>query len=70
MFVARARQPNPKVRQAMQEEHTSAADSKDEFTTGNYEVCTTPEIEWGFVAEPECRAEWPEEEKLRSTPPG
>ena len=35
-----------KTVQAMSDEHTKAADSHDEFTTGNYGVTTTPAIEW------------------------
>ena len=66
--------PNPSVETAMTGEHTQSADSKEEFTTGNYGVTTTPEIEWLFVVEPQQREEgehsspWPKEEKLRDTP--
>ena len=35
----------------MEVEHTKKNDSRDEFTTGNYGVSTTPEIEWWFVVE-------------------
>ena len=52
-------------RTAMEREHTAAADSGDEFTTDNYEVTTTPTIEWWFVAEPEGHAAaWPAEHKI------
>ena len=66
--------PNPSVETAMAGEHTQSADSKEEFTTGNYGVTTTPEIEWLFVVEPQQReggehsSPWPKEEKLRDTP--
>ena len=35
-----------------------------EFTTGNYSVVTTSEIEWKFVVEPETPIKWPIEERL------
>ena len=41
--------PRPNVREAMTDEHVRSSDSQDEFTTGNYGVTTTPEIEWSFV---------------------
>ena len=57
--------PNPNVRRAMEDEHTKASDSKDEFTTANYTVTTTPEIEWWFVTDPEREGvAWPEEAYL------
>jgi hypothetical protein len=59
--------PDPNVRTAMEREHTAAADSGDEFTTDNYEVTTTPTIEWRFVAEPEGHAAaWPAEHKIEA----
>ena len=59
--------PDPNVRTAMEREHTAAADSGDEFTTDNYEVTTTPTIEWWFVAEPEGHvAAWPAEHKIEA----
>ena len=62
--------PNPRVREAMEAEHTKKDDSRDEFTTGNYGVSTTPEIEWWFVADPEREGlSWPEEAKLRDAAP-
>ena len=60
--------PRPKVREAMEEEHTAASDSLDEFKTANYGVTTTPTLEWWFVTEPEKQVEWPVEEKLRDSP--
>ena len=58
------------VREAMEAEHTKAADSHDEFTTGNYGVTTTAVIEWQFVADPEREGlMWPVEEKLRDAAP-
>ena len=60
--------PNPKVRAAMVSEHTAAADSQDEFTTGNYCVTTTPQLEWWFVTEPERDGVlWPLEKGLRGS---
>ena len=65
--------PSPNVQLAMEEEHVAASDSHDEFTTSNYEVTTTPEIEWRFVVEATDRRlpeglEWPMEQKLRGIP--
>ena len=62
--------PDPKVREAMEAEHTKRADSHEEFTTGNYGVTTTPEQEWWFVADPERDGVvWPVEEKLLEAQP-
>ena len=44
--------PNPNLRLAMRTEHCGSADSKFEFTTGNYGITTTPEIEWHVVLDP------------------
>ena len=44
--------PSPNLRAAMQTEHCAAADSQDEFTTTNYGVTTTPEVEWHAVVDP------------------
>jgi hypothetical protein len=44
--------PQARVLQAMAREHTGAADSRDEFTTPNYGVSTSPEVEWWFVVKP------------------
>jgi hypothetical protein len=58
--------PDPKVREAMENEHTKAPDSQDEFTSGNYGITTTPHTEWLFITEPGKKGvEWPVEEKLR-----
>ena len=58
--------PNPKVREAMESEHTTALDSQDKFTSGNYGITTTPQMGWLFIAEPGKEGvEWPAEEKLR-----
>ena len=58
--------PSPKVQEAMESEHTSRSDSTVEFTSNNYSVTTTSEIEWAFVAEPDSRPEggWPKERRL------
>jgi hypothetical protein len=44
--------PNPKIMQGMQAEHCLRGNSQKEFTTGNYNVITTPATEWEFVVEP------------------
>jgi len=41
--------PDPRVERAMMREHCNAEDSNIEWTTENYKVTTTPEIEWHFV---------------------
>ena len=58
--------PSPKVRKAMAAEHTSRGDSHDAFTTKNYQMTTTSETEWRFVAEPDAppAGGWPVEPKL------
>lgn len=62
--------PEAKALQAMEREHTAAADSRDVFTTPDYGVSTTPQVEWWFVAEPERELEWPVETRSldESTP--
>jgi hypothetical protein len=61
--------PTPRIHEAMVREHTSEADSQHEFVTGNYDVRTTPKIEWCFVASPATRSEWPTEGTLVGTAP-
>ncbi|CAK0793558.1 unnamed protein product, partial [Prorocentrum cordatum] len=41
--------PDPRVERAMMREHCNADDSRIEWTTENYGITTTPEIEWHFV---------------------
>ena len=55
----------------MKHDHVGQKDSKHEFTTGNYGVTTTSEIEYWFVVDPSAaklaelnRQEWPIETKL------
>ena len=61
--------PNPKIFEAMEREHTKSDDSMDEFTTGNYRVTTTSEMEWNFIVHPkeEPAGGWPVETILRGT---
>ena len=56
--------PEPKAMDAMCNEHTRGVDSKVEFTTGNYDVTTTAEVEWEFVATPESPRQFPSEKKI------
>jgi hypothetical protein len=66
--------PNPKIMQGMQAEHCLRGNSQREFTTGNYNVTTTPAMEWEFVVEPKegvpyphtpkDKTLWPSERKL------
>ena len=60
--------PDPHVAQGMEREHTGAADSLDMFTTLNYGVTTTPQLEFRFVAEPDRDESWPVEAKLADAP--
>ena len=45
--------PKPNVIEAMAADHCESVDSKEDFTANNYEVTTTSEMEWRFVAEPD-----------------
>eukprot|EP00962_Isochrysis_galbana_P028794 scaffold9130_cov124-Isochrysis_galbana.AAC.1 len=45
--------PAPKVREAMQAEHTDRVDSYAPFVTGNYGIQTTSKQEWCFVVMPD-----------------
>ena len=56
--------PDPKVFKDMCADHCQKPDSQVEFTTGNYNVVTTSEVEWKFVVEPETPLKWPIEERL------
>ena len=58
--------PLPRVRDAIAAEHCERPDSREFFTTTNYSVRTTSEIEWRFVVEPKNEPEngWPTEAKL------
>ena len=56
--------PDPKVFKEMMADHCSRPDSQTEFTTGNYSVVTTSEVEWKFVVAPETPYKWPIEERL------
>ena len=56
--------PDPKVYKDMIADHCSRDDAKVEFSTGNYNVVTTSEVEWKFVVEPETPLKWPLEERL------
>ena len=60
--------PNPKVMEAMTEEHSARSDSERDFTTSNYDLRTTSAVEWAFVATPDKPPEggWPVEEKIRA----
>ena len=44
--------PQPNLYVAMEDEHRRSIDSRDEFTTSNYGVKTTSQIEWWFVIDP------------------
>ena len=55
--------PDANVEAAMAADHCKRPDSHQQFTTKNYEITTTSEEEWLFVASPEGRT-FPEEMKL------
>ena len=57
--------PNRNIGQAMERDHLHSEDSSDEFTTSNYMMTTTPQIEWWFVAEPDRAVEWPKEGNIK-----
>ena len=60
--------PDPKVLKDMAADHQQRADSHVEFTTGNYSVVTTSDVEWKFVVAPETAIRWPIEARLAGTP--
>jgi hypothetical protein len=51
--------PNPKIQQGMEGEHCRRGNCKVEFTTNNYNVTTTPTLEWEFVVEPKVGFAYP-----------
>ena len=57
--------PNRNIGQAMERDHIHSEDSNDEFTTSNYMMTTTPQIEWWFVAAPDRAMEWPKEGNIK-----
>jgi hypothetical protein len=58
--------PNPKIMQGMQVEHCLRGNSRTEFTTGNYNLTTTPATEWEFVVEPKDGVAYPHTPKDRA----
>ena len=44
--------PNPAVHQGMKREHCQRANAAKSFTTSNYNITTSPSIEWEFVVDP------------------
>ena len=61
--------PKPNLMQAMEAEHLHAANSKDEWTTGNYGITTTPETEWLVVTNPSSRNTGPKTSQNNSSFP-
>ena len=61
--------PKPNLMKAMEDEHLQAANSKDEWTTGNYGIKTTPETEWLFATNPSSRNTGPKTSQNNSTLP-
>ena len=59
--------PSPKVMEMMAEEHTARGDSTRIFTPRNYDLSTSPTIEWKFVDTPDepPAGGWPIEKKIR-----
>ncbi|KAK3261181.1 hypothetical protein CYMTET_29901 [Cymbomonas tetramitiformis] len=49
----------PSLEENMRREHVASIDSKSEFTTGNYGITTTPELEWEFVVSPQPSWQYP-----------
>lgn len=62
--------PSPNLLDAMQREHCASADSKEYFTSANYGVTTTSQVEWFFVVDPQVGLgrcglrSWPSEQTL------
>ena len=49
---AKIGRPDPNIFEAMENEHMRSEDSLDNFTTYNYNITTTPQLEWRFVVVP------------------
>jgi len=67
--------PDPNLLEAMANEHCACADSKVNYTTGNYGITTTSEIEWAYVATPAKTPPgnlgieaWPHEQEAKCAP--
>ncbi len=58
--------PNPKIMQGMHAEHCLRGNSRTEFTTGNYNLTTTPTTEWEFVVEPRDGVAYPHTPKEKA----
>ena len=61
--------PNPRLEDAMKEEHCDSVDSSEIWVTGNYGIETSAQTEWWFVVDPEVGlaelsiSSWPGETK-------
>jgi hypothetical protein len=51
--------PNPKIFAGMEDEHCFRGNANNQFTAGNYNVTTTPKLEWEFVVSPRTGFEYP-----------
>jgi hypothetical protein len=51
--------PNPKILPGMEAEHCRRGNHSTKFTSGNYNVTTTPAMEWEFVVKPQMEFEYP-----------
>jgi hypothetical protein len=51
--------PNPKILPGMEAEHCRRGNYAMQFTSGNYNVTTTPATEWEFVYQPQTGFEYP-----------
>ena len=60
--------PSPKVGEAMSNEHTRSDDSQLEFTTPNYAVTITSNLEYLFVLIPQSQIAWPAEARADRSP--
>ena len=66
--------PSPNLADAMRREHCASDDSLMHFTSNNYGILTSSQIEYAFVVAPEeglkrlGLSEWPTEEKLKHDP--
>ena len=53
--------PQPDIARACEEEHTEADDSLSEFVCAHYDITTTSQAEWRFVATPDAGEAWARE---------
>jgi hypothetical protein len=58
--------PNPKIMEGMEKEHCSRDNATVRFNSPNYNVWTTPELEWEFVVKPVAGKAYPHTPKNKA----